>query len=143
MYPNITLIYGDYYNAYMWLLQNAIRLVSETEIYWEHCCCGLGLILDRSIKFLLRTHIWLIKETGPSWDGRTDRGHEYPGWFHCGNCYHVQAKVTGGMQWMFAMEFLVEVTSGSSIIGNRKMEVQSSHRSDSLSWVKNLRGPIL
>ncbi|KAH0782230.1 hypothetical protein KY290_001828 [Solanum tuberosum] len=28
-----------------------------------------------------------------------------------------------GMQWMFAMEFLVEMsTAGSSIIGNRKME---------------------
>ncbi|PHT40055.1 hypothetical protein CQW23_18909 [Capsicum baccatum] len=26
-YPNITLIYGDYYNAYIWLLQNAVSLV--------------------------------------------------------------------------------------------------------------------
>ncbi|PHT41335.1 hypothetical protein CQW23_20189 [Capsicum baccatum] len=25
-YPNITLIYGDYYNAFLWLLQNAVNL---------------------------------------------------------------------------------------------------------------------
>lgn len=25
-YPNITLIYGDYYNAYQWLMQNATSL---------------------------------------------------------------------------------------------------------------------
>uniref|UniRef100_M1B0H0 Alpha-L-fucosidase 2 n=1 Tax=Solanum tuberosum TaxID=4113 RepID=M1B0H0_SOLTU len=34
-HPNITLIYGDYYNAYMWLLQNAVRFALE---------CGLPIL---------------------------------------------------------------------------------------------------
>ncbi|OIT35859.1 gdsl esteraselipase [Nicotiana attenuata] len=34
-YPNITLIYGDYYNAYLWLLQNAASLEFEKKLSTE------------------------------------------------------------------------------------------------------------
>ncbi|KAF3629500.1 putative acetylajmalan esterase-like [Capsicum annuum] len=40
-YPNITLIYGDYYNAYMWLLQNAVSLGLDKNSL-QKACCGIG-----------------------------------------------------------------------------------------------------
>nr|XP_016511138.1 PREDICTED: acetylajmalan esterase-like [Nicotiana tabacum] len=40
-YPNITLIYGDYYNAYLWLLQNAVSLGFEKNSL-QKACCGTG-----------------------------------------------------------------------------------------------------
>ncbi|XP_070049940.1 acetylajmalan esterase-like [Nicotiana tomentosiformis] len=40
-YPNITLIYGDYYNAYLWLLQNAASLGFEKNSL-QKACCGIG-----------------------------------------------------------------------------------------------------
>lgn len=40
-YPNITLIYGDYYNAYLWLLQNAVTLGFDKNSL-QKTCCGIG-----------------------------------------------------------------------------------------------------
>ncbi|KAM3219094.1 GDSL esterase/lipase [Capsicum annuum] len=40
-YPNVTLIYGDCYNAYMWLLQNAVRLGFDDNSL-QKACCGMG-----------------------------------------------------------------------------------------------------
>ncbi|XP_016438333.2 acetylajmalan esterase 2 [Nicotiana tabacum] len=40
-YPNITLIYGDYYNAYLWLLQNAVSLGFDKNSLHK-ACCGIG-----------------------------------------------------------------------------------------------------
>ncbi|XP_059313131.1 acetylajmalan esterase-like [Lycium ferocissimum] len=40
-YPKITLIYGDYYNAYMWLLQNAVTLGFDKNSL-QKACCGEG-----------------------------------------------------------------------------------------------------
>ncbi|XP_060219142.1 acetylajmalan esterase-like [Lycium barbarum] len=40
-YPNITLIYGDYYNAFMWLLQNAVTLGFDKNSL-QKACCGIG-----------------------------------------------------------------------------------------------------
>ncbi|KAM3378156.1 acetylajmalan esterase-like [Capsicum galapagoense] len=40
-YPNITLIYGDYYNAYQWLLQNATSLGFDKNSL-QKACCGIG-----------------------------------------------------------------------------------------------------
>ncbi|KAM3247464.1 acetylajmalan esterase-like [Capsicum annuum] len=41
-YPNITLIYGDYYKAYMWLLQNAKSLGKFDNNSLQKACCGMG-----------------------------------------------------------------------------------------------------
>ncbi|KAL3381870.1 hypothetical protein AABB24_001791 [Solanum stoloniferum] len=40
-HPNITLIYGDYYNAYMWLLQNAVTFGFDKNSL-QKACCGTG-----------------------------------------------------------------------------------------------------
>ncbi|KAM3378163.1 hypothetical protein P3S68_010576 [Capsicum galapagoense] len=40
-YPNITLVYGDYYNAYMWLLKNVVRLGFDKNSL-QKACCGTG-----------------------------------------------------------------------------------------------------
>ncbi|KAF3622094.1 putative acetylajmalan esterase-like [Capsicum annuum] len=40
-HPNITLIYGDYYNAYLWLLQNAVKLGFDKNSV-QKACCGIG-----------------------------------------------------------------------------------------------------
>ncbi|XP_055816747.1 acetylajmalan esterase-like isoform X1 [Solanum dulcamara] len=40
-YPNISIIYGDYYNAYLWLQQNAVALGFEKNTL-QQACCGLG-----------------------------------------------------------------------------------------------------
>ncbi|XP_055814934.1 acetylajmalan esterase-like [Solanum dulcamara] len=40
-FPNTTLIYGDYYNAYLWLLQNAVRLGFDKNSLHK-ACCGIG-----------------------------------------------------------------------------------------------------
>ncbi|KAL3349573.1 hypothetical protein AABB24_022608 [Solanum stoloniferum] len=40
-HPNITLIYGDYYNAYVWLLQNAVRFGFDKNSL-QKSCCGAG-----------------------------------------------------------------------------------------------------
>ncbi|PHT63189.1 hypothetical protein T459_32998 [Capsicum annuum] len=40
-YPNITLIYGDYYSAYQWLLQNATSLGFDKNSL-QKACCGIG-----------------------------------------------------------------------------------------------------
>ncbi|XP_059313132.1 GDSL esterase/lipase At5g03980-like [Lycium ferocissimum] len=40
-HPNITLIYGDYYNAYLWLLQNAVTLGFDKNSL-QKACCGIG-----------------------------------------------------------------------------------------------------
>lgn len=40
-YPKITLVYGDYYNAYLWLLQNAVRLGFDKNSL-QKACCGIG-----------------------------------------------------------------------------------------------------
>ncbi|CAN4111138.1 unnamed protein product [Withania somnifera] len=40
-YSNIILIYGDYYNAYMWLLQNALSLGFDKNSL-QKACCGVG-----------------------------------------------------------------------------------------------------
>ncbi|MCD7453753.1 hypothetical protein HAX54_021986 [Datura stramonium] len=40
-YPNITLVYGDYYNAYLWLLQNAANLGFDKNSV-QKACCGIG-----------------------------------------------------------------------------------------------------
>ncbi|KAJ8529493.1 hypothetical protein K7X08_036328 [Anisodus acutangulus] len=40
-YPKITLIYGDYYNAFLWLLQNAVTLGFDNNSL-QKACCGIG-----------------------------------------------------------------------------------------------------
>ncbi|XP_069144781.1 acetylajmalan esterase-like [Solanum lycopersicum] len=40
-YPNVILIYGDYYNAYLWLLRNAVSLGFD-ENSLQKACCGIG-----------------------------------------------------------------------------------------------------
>lgn len=40
-YRNITLIYSDYYKAYMWLLRNAVTLGFD-ENSLQKACCGIG-----------------------------------------------------------------------------------------------------
>ncbi|XP_060219139.1 acetylajmalan esterase-like isoform X1 [Lycium barbarum] len=40
-YTNITLIYGDYYNAFLWLLQNAVSLGLDKDSL-QKACCGIG-----------------------------------------------------------------------------------------------------
>ncbi|XP_015168756.1 acetylajmalan esterase-like isoform X2 [Solanum tuberosum] len=40
-YTNITLVYGDYYNAYMWFLQNAVTLGFDKNSL-QKACCGIG-----------------------------------------------------------------------------------------------------
>ncbi|KAK4378966.1 hypothetical protein RND71_000828 [Anisodus tanguticus] len=40
-YPKIILIYGDYYNAYQWLLQNATSLGFHRKSL-QKACCGIG-----------------------------------------------------------------------------------------------------
>ncbi|XP_070036745.1 GDSL esterase/lipase At5g03980-like isoform X3 [Nicotiana tomentosiformis] len=40
-HPNITLVYGDYYNAYLWLLQNAANLGFDKNSL-QKACCGIG-----------------------------------------------------------------------------------------------------
>ncbi|CAN4108741.1 unnamed protein product [Withania somnifera] len=40
-YPNIILIYADYYNAYLWLLQNAVTLGFDKNSL-QKACCGTG-----------------------------------------------------------------------------------------------------
>ncbi|XP_016477709.2 GDSL esterase/lipase At5g03980-like [Nicotiana tabacum] len=40
-YPKITLIYGDYYNAYLWLLHNAVSLGFDKSSL-QKACCGMG-----------------------------------------------------------------------------------------------------
>ncbi|XP_015084759.1 acetylajmalan esterase-like [Solanum pennellii] len=40
-YPNVILIYGDYYNAYLWLLQNAVSLGFDKNSS-QKACCGIG-----------------------------------------------------------------------------------------------------
>ncbi|CAN4108743.1 unnamed protein product [Withania somnifera] len=40
-YPNITLIYGDYYNAFQWLLQHSVSLGFEKNSL-QKACCGIG-----------------------------------------------------------------------------------------------------
>ncbi|CAN4090840.1 unnamed protein product [Withania somnifera] len=71
-YPNITLIYGDYYNAFQWLLQHAVSLVSNvvlqeslcvdpsTYISWD----GIHLT-QAAYKWLAR---WLIHDMLPQWN---------------------------------------------------------------------------
>ncbi|PHT57565.1 hypothetical protein T459_35464 [Capsicum annuum] len=40
-YPNVTLIYGDYYNAFLWLLKNAASLGFDKNSL-QKVCCGIG-----------------------------------------------------------------------------------------------------
>ncbi|KAK6804944.1 hypothetical protein RDI58_002728 [Solanum bulbocastanum] len=40
-YPNISIIYGDYYNAYYWLLRNAVALGFDKKML-QIACCGVG-----------------------------------------------------------------------------------------------------
>ncbi|KAM3378161.1 acetylajmalan esterase [Capsicum galapagoense] len=40
-YPYITLIYGDYYNAFLWLLRNAVSLGFDNNSL-QKACCGTG-----------------------------------------------------------------------------------------------------
>ncbi|XP_049407221.1 acetylajmalan esterase-like [Solanum stenotomum] len=41
-YPNIILIYGDYYNAYLWLLRNAVSLGFDKNSLQKACCGTSG-----------------------------------------------------------------------------------------------------
>nr|XP_016511140.1 PREDICTED: GDSL esterase/lipase At5g03980-like isoform X2 [Nicotiana tabacum] len=40
-HPNIALVYGDYYNAYLWLLKNAASLGFDKNSLLK-ACCGIG-----------------------------------------------------------------------------------------------------
>ncbi|XP_049351580.1 GDSL esterase/lipase At5g03980-like [Solanum verrucosum] len=40
-YPNISIIYGDYYNAYLWLRQNVVALGFDKNFVLKPCC-GIG-----------------------------------------------------------------------------------------------------
>ncbi|CAN4077146.1 unnamed protein product [Withania somnifera] len=70
-YKNITLIYSDYYNAYMWLLQNAVTLGFYKNSL-QKACCGIGgdYNYDRSKKCgAPGVPVCVDPSTHFSWDG--------------------------------------------------------------------------
>ncbi|XP_049407197.1 GDSL esterase/lipase At5g03980-like isoform X2 [Solanum stenotomum] len=70
-YPNITLIYGDYYNAFLWLLQNAGSLGFDNNSL-QKACCGIGGEYNYDVHRRCgapRVPVCVDPSTHISWDG--------------------------------------------------------------------------
>lgn len=70
-YPNITLIYGDYYNAFLWLLQNAVSLGFDKDSLLK-ACCGIGGEYNYDVHRRCgapRIPVCVDPSTHISWDG--------------------------------------------------------------------------
>ncbi|XP_018633519.2 GDSL esterase/lipase At5g03980-like isoform X2 [Nicotiana tomentosiformis] len=70
-YPKITLIYGDYYNAYMWLLRNAVALGFDKSSL-QKACCGIGRGYNFDLRKICgspRVPICTDPNAYISWDG--------------------------------------------------------------------------
>ncbi|XP_060217091.1 acetylajmalan esterase-like [Lycium barbarum] len=70
-YPNTILIYGDYYNAYLWLLQNTVSIGFDKNSL-QKACCGIGEDFNYDIHKKcgsLGVQLCADPSTHISWDG--------------------------------------------------------------------------